>query len=180
MWSNFLVFVISLAAALRTDAIFAGQRSWLRRICCCSSPRDLIRGNGPMSFEASIVSDRLMDRSCLSWKKQLLVILLICRSIPSSGSKVTPRFLADFENLMQCSPICIHCVSAVFASCCLDPSHMNWVLSEFSFSRLIASTAQHFRCIPPVSMQQSIDRWRGSVGRVDCRRRTNGLQHRVK
>ena len=30
-------------------ATFVGQRLWLRRKCCCSSPRDLIRGNGPMS-----------------------------------------------------------------------------------------------------------------------------------
>ena len=29
-------------------------------------------------------------------------------------------------------------------------------------------------------MQQSIDWWRGSVGRVVCRRHTSGLQHRVK
>ena len=49
MWSNFPVLVISLAPGWEQIAIFVGQLSWLRRICCCSSPRDLIQGNGPMS-----------------------------------------------------------------------------------------------------------------------------------
>ena len=44
----------------------------------------------------------------------------------------------------------------------------------------IASTARHFRCILPISLQQSIGWWRGSVGRVDCRQRTIGPQCRVK
>ena len=70
--------------------------------------------------------------------------LLTCRSIPSSGSKVTPGFFAEVENLMRRSSICIYRVS-IFASCCLDPSHMNCVLSEFNFSRFQvfnASTAR--------------------------------------
>ena len=54
--------------------------------------------------------------------------------IPSSLSNVTPRFLAEVEDSIQCSSIVVVFVS-IFASCCLDPSHKNCVLSEFSFSR---------------------------------------------
>ena len=61
-------------------------------------------------------------------------MLFTCRSIPSSLSNVTPRFLAEVEDSIRCSPIVMVFVS-IFASCCLDPSHKNWVLSEFSFSR---------------------------------------------
>ena len=61
-------------------------------------------------------------------------MLLTCRSIPSSLSKVTPRFLSEVEDSIQCSPIVIVLVS-IFAWSCLDPSHKTWVLSEFSFSR---------------------------------------------
>ena len=54
--------------------------------------------------------------------------------IPCSLSNVFPRFLAEVEDLMECLPIVMVFVS-IFANCCLDPSHKNWVLSQFSFSR---------------------------------------------
>ena len=59
----------------------------------------------------------------------------------------------------------------------------SWIgpcLSSISVD-LIASTAQYFRCNPPVSMQQSIDWWRdsGDIESWLSSAYTSELQHRV-
>ena len=123
----------------------------------------------------SILVSNLQTSTAHFYKCAVEVWRFETRSIyPSSGSNATPRFFAEVENLMQCSQICMYSVS-IFANCCLGRPFESCLSSISADS--IASTARHYRCIPRTT---SLDWWRGSVDRVDYRRRTSELQLRVK
>ena len=57
----------------------------------CNSRCDWRRRNGQRLFRASVGRDRRMERSCLSWKKQLFTTLFTWSSIVSLQSIMTPR-----------------------------------------------------------------------------------------
>ena len=59
-------------------AIFVGQRSWLHRICCCNSPRDLIRVNGPMSSRLPLWAIVGWIAAVSAGRSSFLVMLLTC------------------------------------------------------------------------------------------------------
>ena len=80
------------------------------------------------------------------------------------------------------SPIVMVFVS-IFANCCLDPSHMNWVLINCRSSASADSTSSNprlFRCTQPIWERQTVDRRLGRGGKVGCRRHRSELRHQVK
>ena len=140
--------------------------------CCGSSPRDLIREKGPMfswlllwaiAWWIAAVSAGRGSFSLCCWHACLSQVL---------DRKSLPDFFLRLRiwcNVRRSSPAVVWTQATWIGSC----------LSLISAGS-IASTALHFRCFPPVSMQQPIGWWRVSVGRVGCRRRTRGLQRLVK
>ena len=105
MWSNFLRREMTLTAAFMT--------CWRRFRLKSGNPAKMqlqlsILDNTALLIsilEASVVSERLMARACLSALKHAPVSLAMCGCSDRSRSITTPRFRTDVAGLMVAFPI---------------------------------------------------------------------------
>ena len=93
------------------------------------------------AFLASVGRDRRMERSCLSWKKQLFTTLFTWSSIVSLLSMMTPRSRTESRGEIS-APWITRLSLEILANRWREPRQMNWVLSPFNSSEIFAERSR--------------------------------------